>query len=135
MSILSTRITMKEINISPDGRNHGDIQVLFELARGKIIVREIKTMHTAVKNEFELSSPDVSIDTFTSSEFGSKSGFDTALAGGILFGVAGAAIGGALGKGRNFWICEIKNGSDVFLYKFDKDSDVKVLQKHIKKYQ
>ena len=134
MSIMSKRIIVNEVHITPDGRNHGDVQMILELDPKKLIIREIKPMHTKVDAEIDLSNPEVKTDLFLSSSYGKTDGVSGAVTGAVLFGAAGAVAGGFLGKGKYFWIFELVTAAGTRIFKLQKDSDKKVLEKYISKH-
>ena len=134
MSIMSKRIIVNEVNISPDGRNHGDTQLLMELDPKKLIIREVKTLHTAVNSEIDLSDPNVKTDLFLSSEYGKSTGVNEAVAGAVLFGAKGAVAGGVLGRGKDLWILELTTPAGVRIFKLQKDADKKTLEKYLAKF-
>ncbi len=134
MSIMSKRIIVNEVNVSADGRNHGDIQLLMELDPKKLIIREVKTLHTAVNSEIDLSDPNVKTDLFLSSEYGKSTGVNEAVAGAVLFGAKGAVAGGVLGRGKDLWILELTTPDGVRIFKLQKDADKKILEKYLAKF-
>ena len=134
MSIMSKRIIVNEVNISPDGRNHGDTQLLMELDPKKLIIREVKTLHTVVNSEIDLSDPNVKTDLFLSSEYGKSTGVNEAVAGAVLFGAKGAVAGGVLGRGKDLWILELTTPAGVRIFKLQKDADKKILEKYLAKF-
>ncbi len=134
MSIMSKRIIVNEVNITADGRNHGDIQLLLELDPKKLIIRDVKALHTAVNSEIDLSDPKVKADLFLSSDYGKSTGISEAIAGGVLFGAKGAVAGGVLGKGRDLWILELTTPDGVRIFKLQKDADKKTLEKYLSKF-
>ena len=134
MSIMSKRIVVNEVNISSDGRNHGDTQLIMELDPKKLIIREVKTLHTAVNSEIDLSDPNVKTDLFLSSEYGKSIGVNEAVAGAVLFGAKGAVAGGVLGRGKDLWILELTTPDGVRIFKLQKDADKKTLEKYLAKF-
>ena len=134
MSIMSKRIIVNEVNISPDGRNRGDTQLLMELDPKKLIIREVKTLHTAVKSEIDLSDPNVKTDLCLSSEYGKSTGVNEAVTGAVLFGAKGAVAGGVLGRGKDLWILELTTPAGVRIFKLQKDADKKTLEKYLAKF-
>ena len=133
MGIMSKRIPAFEANITSDGRNHGDTQVLLELDSNSLIIREVKPLHTKVIGEINLSSAET--DLFLSSEYGQTSGASQAVTGAVLFGAAGAVAGGMLGKGKDFWIFEVKEADRVRIFKLQNANDKKVLEKYLNKHK
>ena len=134
MSIMSKRIIVNEVNISSDGRNRGDTQLLMELDPKKLIIRDVKALHTAVNSEIDLSDPNVKTDLFLSSEYGKSTGVNEAVAGAVLFGAKGAVAGGVLGRGKDLWILELTTPDGVRIFKLQKDADKKTLEKYLAKF-
>jgi hypothetical protein len=132
MSILSKRVPGYKVNIDENGRDHGEIGMIFELASEKLLLREIKTAHTTVVKEYDFEN--CKFDIFRSSEFGEQSILGDAVAGGILFGGAGAVVGALSGKGRDSWIFEIVEGDSVELFRLRNDQEKKTLEKYINKH-
>ena len=130
MSILSKRLAVNRINITADGRNHGETQQLLELDSNSLIVRDVKALHTKIEKEFNLKECET--DLFLSTDV-TTSGLGTAIAGGLLFGGVGAVIGAIAGKGRPTWIFEIVENNEVYLFRLNNDSDKKILEKYINK--
>lgn len=131
MSLLSKRIIVSRINISKDGRNRGETQQLLELDPKRLIVREVKTLHTSVDMEINLSKCET--DLFLSTDV-TTSGLGSAVTGGILFGGVGAVVGAIAGKGKPTWIFEIKENDNIYLFRLAKNDDKKILEKYINKF-
>ena len=74
MSMMSKRIPALEVHITPDGRNHGDTQMVFELDSKKLVVREVKGLLSPLDSEIDLSDPNVKTDIFLSSSYGQTDG-------------------------------------------------------------
>lgn len=132
MSILSKRVPGYKLNIDENGRDHGETATLFELAPDKIILREVKTARTSVVKEYDLE--ECKFDIFKSSEVREQSVIGSAIAGGILFGEAGAIVGALSGKGRDSWVLEIVEGDSVELFRLRNDQEKKTLEKYINKH-
>ena len=129
MSILSKRVAVNRLNITKDGRNHGETQQILELASKSIIVRDVKALHTTV--EREISRTECETDLFLSSDV-ETTGLGGAIAGGLLFGGIGAVIGAIAGKGRPTWILEIKIDDEILLFRLKNDTDKKTIEKYLK---
>lgn len=130
MSILSKRIAVKQLNISDDGINHGDIDRIFELNPKSLILREVKTVHTSIIKEFVL--PECQTDIFLSTE-AKHSGVGGAIVGGLAFGLVGATIGVLSERGKPIWVFEIVEDGKPLLFKLRNDTDKKTLEKYLKK--
>lgn len=131
MSILSKRIVASRINISKDGRNRGETQQILELDPKRLIVREVKALHTSVDMEIDLSECET--DLFLSTDV-TTNGLGDAITGGILFGGVGAVVGAIAGKGKPTWIFEIKENDEVYLFRLAKNEDKKILEKYINNF-
>lgn len=131
MSILSKRLAVNRINITKDGRNHGETQQILELDSKKLMIRDVKALHTSIEKEFNLK--ECKTDIFLSTDV-TTSGLGTAIAGGLLFGGVGAVVGAIAGKGKPTWIFEIMENEDVYLFRLNNDNDKKILEKYINKF-
>lgn len=131
MSIMSKRIAVKKINIGSDGKNRGEIDYIFELDPKKLILRDIKTLHTKVNEVYDLS--EWTTDMYLSDSV-TESSLSSAIAGGLIFGAAGAIVGAIVGQGKPTWIFEMKNDSSLLLFRLRNDSDKKVLEKYVRKH-
>lgn len=131
MGLLSKRIIVNRINITKDGRNHGETQQILELDPKRLLVREVKALHTSVDMEIDLSECET--DLFMSTDI-TTTGLGDAIAGGLLFGGAGAVVGAIAGKGKPTWIFEIKENDDIYLFRLANNDDKKILEKYINKF-
>ena len=135
MSMMSKRIPALEVHITPDGRNHGDTQMVFELDSKKLVVREVKGLLSPLDSEIDLSDPNVKTDILLSSSYGQTDGSAGAVTGAVLFGAAGAVAGVILGKGKDFWIFEVATPERTRIFKLQRDMDKKPLEKYIAKFK
>lgn len=131
MGIMSKRIAAKYINIGSDGRNRGEIDYIFELDSKKLILREVKALHTKINRTFDLTNCET--DLFLSTD-ATASGLGSAVAGGLLFGGAGAVVGAIVGKGNPSWIFELKTNDEILLFRLKGETDKKILEKYLAKY-
>lgn len=134
MSIFSKRIQAAEINIDDQGRDRGDLTRLLELDRMRLIVRDVKTLHTVVVAEYDPRVAKVDIYKSTSLQSGNAVG--SAVVGGLLFGGVGAVVGAIAGSSKKpFWIVEITDATGTRLFKLKSDADKKILDKYLAKRQ
>lgn len=132
MSIVSKRLVVWKINIDENGRDRGEDQMILELDSKSLILREVKTVRTSIIKEYDFEN--CRFDIFKSSDVKEESVIGTAVAGGILFGGAGAVVGALSAKGQDSWVFEIVEGESIDLFRLKNDQDKKVLDKYINKH-
>ncbi|MBQ3115290.1 MAG: hypothetical protein IJC06_04140 [Clostridia bacterium] len=123
------------VGYSPIGdgtRDRGENMVVYELFDDRI--EKIQTNAFGIKKD-TISTymiNEIEIDCFRNAGTQNNSA-EGALLGGVLFGVAGAVIGGLTGLKADAWYCEIKKGDIVEIFRFNSEADKNSLLKWYEK--
>lgn len=93
----------------------GEKNTDFYFSKEGIEIREVGAFGIAKSKEFISVNDIVEADCFRGSEIQNDSAAN-ALAGGLLFGVPGAIIGGILGQNKKSWYCKFRLNDDRVIF-------------------
>lgn len=110
-------------------KDRGETMTVYEFYNDKI--EEVETNAFGIKKSTK-KSVDIAdiyyIDCYKGSELRNESA-SGAVAGGLLFGLPGAIIGGLLGANQNSWYCKIQTTSSIWFFRLNSDLDQTFIKK------